>query len=771
MFARDELPPGLQKKLFVGSANDPLELEADRIADQVVRTDDSVSSVSSGTVGLQRKCGACLAKDAHHDEEPDELRRTPAGPELAHHADAPSNVQDVLRSPGHPLDESTADFMEARFGCSFSGVRVHSDSRAGESAKGVNALAYTIGHKIVFAPGRFAPSTSAGRRLLAHELAHVVQQRSAGAAGAPASGVLQREPSPPPIGQAGGGPADPELEPVLRAAARATKASGPAAMIAASEVVYRLIRLYLPNYAEAISGVGYDEKGEGIVARRAGAKGANIDVTVGRGFVSRIDPVTLPRLSIELRDALKSTGVSPSPPERIPKKQIGLLEDIRQANPPGFKEAKENHEAQQKRVVELIASARAVTRGNSAADTALQNSIEWIEPTKKENNQPVPAKFPLLILTPTHDSDRRKEDSVAYFDNRRPHPEIGGSDDPTGASDEGVDYQKKGILGQTHPVPGGARSAMQYFAVRMYVAETTPITMERLSETLIHETQHVADRVPGTSVGSGVAGIERMYQSEFNAYWIEAPVSEKDCIPAFGHCVDKNPQVQSPGGLQLFSSQKGFGSETNKAAPSKVVGSDIKQKADCKAALPGCQFESKEQPTKFQNEKQQKIFEHLIATYQSRLFDCFYVCNDKFKDMVDTLSGPVGVNLVNSIRIDELLDRVDVCDPKMAVDDPRMARVVDGIALLDGADMNFLRSSLASVPREAKEETARQAEEKKERAKQELRDAIGGGVGSKAEKHDAPVSFWLYLMRRLPAAGFKKVQEAVKATPATAAKR
>lgn len=71
--------------------------------------------------------------------------------------------------------------MESRFHQDFSQVRVHADSKAGESARAVNALAYTMGQNISFAPNEYAPQTSAGKKLLAHELAHVVQQRNSGA--------------------------------------------------------------------------------------------------------------------------------------------------------------------------------------------------------------------------------------------------------------------------------------------------------------------------------------------------------------------------------------------------------------------------------------------------------------------------------------------------------------------------------------------------------------------------------------------------------------
>jgi|GEM_PF-3946120 len=91
-------------------------------------------------------------------------------------AGVPPIVHEVLRSSGRSLDTETRSFMEPRFGRDFSEVRVHSDPRAAESAAMVNALAYTAGHEVVFASGRYSPRTGEGRRLLAHELAHVVQQ-------------------------------------------------------------------------------------------------------------------------------------------------------------------------------------------------------------------------------------------------------------------------------------------------------------------------------------------------------------------------------------------------------------------------------------------------------------------------------------------------------------------------------------------------------------------------------------------------------------------
>ena len=92
---------------------------------------------------------------------------------------APASVDRVLASPGRPLEPALRQDMEQRFGHDFSRVRVHSDAAAEQSARDVNANAYTVGHNVVFGAGRFAPGTHEGRRLIAHELTHVVQQSCA----------------------------------------------------------------------------------------------------------------------------------------------------------------------------------------------------------------------------------------------------------------------------------------------------------------------------------------------------------------------------------------------------------------------------------------------------------------------------------------------------------------------------------------------------------------------------------------------------------------
>jgi hypothetical protein len=108
------------------------------------------------------------------------LRPKAAGSDSAEKTSSPSKVDEVLGSPGQPLDAATRAFMEQRFEHDFSNVRVHTDADAALAARQINAQAYTAGSHVVFADNQFSPVTSEGQRLLAHELAHVVQQQRGG---------------------------------------------------------------------------------------------------------------------------------------------------------------------------------------------------------------------------------------------------------------------------------------------------------------------------------------------------------------------------------------------------------------------------------------------------------------------------------------------------------------------------------------------------------------------------------------------------------------
>jgi hypothetical protein len=124
-----------------------------------------------GTPGAHGECEECrekrlsLQRKKGHSRAGDQAKLT-----------APPIVHEVLRSSGQPLDPATRTFMEARFGHDFKDVRVHTDAQANESARAINALAYSTGPQVVFGAGQFAPDTFSGRKLIAHELTHVIQQ-------------------------------------------------------------------------------------------------------------------------------------------------------------------------------------------------------------------------------------------------------------------------------------------------------------------------------------------------------------------------------------------------------------------------------------------------------------------------------------------------------------------------------------------------------------------------------------------------------------------
>ncbi len=167
--ATEPLLAAVQAKLVVGQANDPLEHEADQLAEQVMRM--SAPSPTASGVALQRKCAAC-----EQEELGETLRAKQHDGRESSGAEAPAIVAEVLHSPGQPLDAQARAFFEPRFGRDFSQVRIHADGRDAKSAESIGARAYTVGRHIAFAEGQYAPGGDRGRHLLAHELAHTIQQ-------------------------------------------------------------------------------------------------------------------------------------------------------------------------------------------------------------------------------------------------------------------------------------------------------------------------------------------------------------------------------------------------------------------------------------------------------------------------------------------------------------------------------------------------------------------------------------------------------------------
>ena len=140
---------GIQAKLKVGQPNDIYEQEADRVALAVTRMSEPCV--------LRREAG----------EVPGQI------PEVTQDLESRINA---LRGGGQPLPESVRIFFGARFGHDFSNVRIRTDTRAAEAARGLDARAFTVGRDVIFGAGQYAPGTSEGRQLLAHELTHTIQQ-------------------------------------------------------------------------------------------------------------------------------------------------------------------------------------------------------------------------------------------------------------------------------------------------------------------------------------------------------------------------------------------------------------------------------------------------------------------------------------------------------------------------------------------------------------------------------------------------------------------
>lgn len=162
----------VQPKLMVGAANDSAERDADRAADQVMRMGerDAPAATGAATGGqVQRKCATC-------DEEAGTIQREASGGMGGGAASPAARSAIGAMGGGSPLPASERAFFEPRFGRDLSGVRLHDGPAADAASQSIAARAFTLGNNIAFARGEYRPGTGEGRRLMAHELAHVMQQ-------------------------------------------------------------------------------------------------------------------------------------------------------------------------------------------------------------------------------------------------------------------------------------------------------------------------------------------------------------------------------------------------------------------------------------------------------------------------------------------------------------------------------------------------------------------------------------------------------------------
>lgn len=161
----------VQSKLTIGQPNDPYEQEANRMADQMVKTPQSRPAQ------IQRKCAACEKDEIQRQPMQEDALQTevsPGGP-IRPSAQVESTIQQT-RGQGSRIDDQTKGHMEHHFGADFSHVNIHTGNTAVQLNKELNANAFTVGNDVYFNEGKYSPHTSRGQHLLAHELTHTLQQ-------------------------------------------------------------------------------------------------------------------------------------------------------------------------------------------------------------------------------------------------------------------------------------------------------------------------------------------------------------------------------------------------------------------------------------------------------------------------------------------------------------------------------------------------------------------------------------------------------------------
>jgi hypothetical protein len=540
---------------------------------------------------LQRKCACGQHAGGGQCEE----CRRQGSPET-------SAVGEALRSAGRPLTAEVRDFMEQRIGHDFSRVRVHTDELAARSARSVNALAYTVGSDVVFGAGRYAPETSAGRRLLAHELTHVAQQ--------------------------GGEPG----------AIRDLGALGEGAEREADGV------------ARAVDGVGLPP------SRLSAVPGG-----LQRAPATEESPShgsTLPyREATELAKCVQIMGKDSE--DHCRAEVLGEKVDERSSTRLK-RAAQQQHLDQQKRVADLIRQGLGTAPVSSSAtdpQTLFRNSCEWI----------AQGKSTMAILTPIHDAQTRKPGFVAYFDREVKFPQTGG------------DYAEQPEAGDTDHI----LYAPPDWAGGMQGGELSLINPAKFSDaglkgTIVHEVQHAADQnafgqagrvegTPGVTGGDALQSAQRYndYQSEFRAYWLQAP--------------EGSPRDKFGSSQQLAQNGK------------PVVWTD-----------PSAQ--QKSMATGFANARQERIFWYLHDHYPGLRVAETYATDPSYRAMVNAFAHPAGVNLVNSVRVQNLIKAIEAlvtakggaAKTSPPADPGKVNDLFQKVAALDETDRAFLEDPVGS---------------------------------------------------------------------------
>ena len=175
----------IRPKLKVSLPNDVYEKEADRVAEQIMETPISNSTSTamySKDDKISRKCVACEMEEKEEEDDNKKVKLSIGRKSLSNSNnleatdEITNQINKVRSSEGSSLDNATRDFLEPKLGYDLSDVRIHTGEMAARSAASLNSLAYTIGNDVIFGEGQYEPYSEKGKKLLAHELTHVVQQ-------------------------------------------------------------------------------------------------------------------------------------------------------------------------------------------------------------------------------------------------------------------------------------------------------------------------------------------------------------------------------------------------------------------------------------------------------------------------------------------------------------------------------------------------------------------------------------------------------------------
>lgn len=336
-------------------------------------------------------------------------------------------------------------------------------------------------------------------------------------------------------------------------------------------------------------------------------------------------------------------------------------------------QALDNHREKKTQVVDLLLRCYLQPPARDPSPTGgsnlVRNTCEWIGDGRIE----------LFVMTPTHHWDGRST-TVPYFDATVAHPQLGGDypADPAQKSDQ-VRRERRSTRGLFDRF---SRTPKMY----LFLPDDGDINKDEVLETLVHELQHHADQgaiggidsTGGTFTDASLDAAWARYKTEFRAFWLQP---QPPASPPSGASGGPRAFVRT----SILPSE--FGSERAPAANDRMVYPSGAPPAGCPRG---------NVQTDFRNKRQEDIFRYLDQ--EGYGFESFYVCNDRFKALVDAFALPASLNPVNSVRIDDLAFALRKCGKEMAASAPEVQTALHLARELDDVDRGALTDEALSQP-------------------------------------------------------------------------